>query len=71
MTATRTTCQRPVDVMKRVIGILPDGIGVIDPFCGSGTTGVACKQLGIPFEGYDINEDYCEIARRRIEGAIS
>ena len=34
---------------------------------GSGTTGVACKQLGIPFEGYDINEDYCEIACSRIQ----
>lgn len=64
---TAHPCQMPVDVMKRAIGILPDGIGVIDPFCGSGTTGVACKQLGIPFEGYDINEDYCEIARSRIQ----
>lgn len=34
---TAHPCQMPVDVMKRVIGILPDGIGVIDPFCGSGT----------------------------------
>jgi site-specific DNA-methyltransferase (adenine-specific) len=60
-------CQMPLEVMTRIIGILPDNIGVIDPFCGSGTTGVACKQLGIPFEGYDINEDYCEIARSRIQ----
>lgn len=63
---TAHPCQMPLDVMKRVIGILPDGIGVIDPFCGSGTTGVACAQLGVPFEGYDINNDYCEIARARI-----
>jgi len=66
--AEKTThpCQMPVDVMKRIVGILPDGIGVIDPFIGSGTTGVACKELGIPFEGYDIDADYCEIARGRL-----
>ena len=59
-------CQMPVEVLKRVIGILPDGVGVIDPFCGSGTTGVACKMLGVPFIGYDIDAAYCEIAKRRI-----
>ena len=64
---TAHPCQMPVEVMKRVIGILPDNIGVIDPFMGSGTTGVACAQLGIPFEGYDIDANYCEIARERIE----
>lgn len=63
---TAHPCQMPVDVMKRVVGILPDGVGVIDPFAGSGTTGVACAELGIPFEGYDINPGYCDIARKRI-----
>lgn len=38
-------CQMPLEVMKRVIGILPDGITVIDPFMGSGTTGVAVAEL--------------------------
>ena len=65
---TAHPCQMPVEVMTRIISILPDGIGVIDPFLGSGTTGVACFRLGIPFEGYDINENYCEIARNRIMG---
>lgn len=64
---TEHPCQMPVDVMKRVIGVLPDNIGVIDPFVGSGTTCVACAELGIPFEGYDIDESYCEIARERLE----
>ena len=63
---TAHPCQMPVDVMEKVVGILPDGVGVIDPFVGSGTTGVACADLGIPFEGYDIDESYCEIAADRL-----
>lgn len=64
---TSHPCQMPLEVMRRAVGILPDGIAVIDPFCGSGTTGVACKMLNIPFIGYDIDADYCEIAQRRID----
>ncbi|KKK99138.1 hypothetical protein LCGC14_2635720, partial [marine sediment metagenome] len=43
---------------------------VVDPFCGSGTTGVACMQLGRKFIGMDISKKYCEIAKSRIEAAI-
>lgn len=63
---TRHPCQMPLDIMKKVIGILPDGIGIIDPFVGSGTTGEACVTLGISFEGYDIDPDYCDIAAGRL-----
>ena len=44
------------------------GIGdvVLDPFIGSGTTGIVCKMLGRNFIGIDCNEDYCELARERI-----
>lgn len=63
---TAHPCQMPLEVMLNIIGILPDNIGVIDPFVGSGTTGAACAELGIPFEGYDIDETYCEIARERL-----
>lgn len=38
-------CQMPLEVMKNIIGILPDDALIIDPFMGSGTTGVACKEL--------------------------
>ena len=67
---TAHPCQMPLEVMKRVIGILPDNIGVIDLFAGSGTTCVACAELGIPFEGYEIDSDYCDIARQRLAGAL-
>ena len=63
---TAHPCQMPLEVMKRVIGVLPDGIGVIEPYSGSGTTLVACKELGIPFIGYEIVPEYAEITRARL-----
>lgn len=63
---TAHPCQMPYEVMKRALGVLPDGIGVIEPFSGSGTTLVACQDLGIPFVGYEIVPEYAEIARTRL-----
>lgn len=60
-------CQMPIQVMKNIIGILPDGIGVIDPFLGSGTTAVACAELGVPFIGYEIVREYAEMANERVK----
>jgi site-specific DNA-methyltransferase (adenine-specific) len=42
---------------------------VLDPFMGSGTTAVACKQLGREFIGFEICEEYCKIANKRLEQA--
>lgn len=64
---TAHPCQMPLKVMDNVVGVLPDGVGVVDPFCGSGTTLVACMRRGIPCVGIEIDADYCEIARARIE----
>ena len=41
---------------------------VLDPFCGSGTTGVACKELGRNFIGIDIESEQIEVAKQRIDG---
>ena len=41
---------------------------MFDPFMGSGTTGVACKNLGREFIGCEIFPQYFEIAKNRIEG---
>lgn len=57
----------PLEVMKNIIGILPDGATVIDPFMGSGTTGVACAELGVDFVGIELDKQYFEIAKSRIE----
>lgn len=46
----------------------PEGGTVLDPFTGSGTTGVVAKQTGRNFIGIEINPEYCEMAERRIEG---
>jgi len=43
-----------------------EGDMVLDPFMGSGTTGVAAKQLGRKFVGAEINPEYFEIAENRI-----
>ena len=59
----------PLEVMKNIIGILPDGITVIDPFMGSGTTGVACAELGVDFVGIELDEQYFDIAKKRINFA--
>jgi site-specific DNA-methyltransferase (adenine-specific) len=57
----------PVDLIEPCIlaGSRPGGL-VIDPFCGSGTTGIAALKHGRKFLGIDINPAYCEIAERRL-----
>ncbi len=43
---------------------------VLDPFMGSGTTAIACLELNRNYIGFEINEEYCEIARNRIKEFI-
>lgn len=60
--------QKPLALMKWVLtNYVPKGMTVVDPYMGSGTTGVACMELGYGFIGADVSEAYCEIARERIE----
>lgn len=66
---TAHPCQMPVSLMEKVVGVLPDGVTVIDPFLGSGTTGVACAAKGIPFVGIELDKQYFNIAQQRIEEA--
>lgn len=42
---------------------------VLDPFFGSGTTGLVARELGRSFIGIEINSEYCDIARKRVAGA--
>ena len=60
-------CVMPLEVMKNIIGILPEGVTVIDPFMGSGTAGVACAELGVDFIGIELDPVYFDIAKSRIE----
>ena len=68
---TSHPCQMPLEVMTNIIGILPNNLTIVDPFMGSGTTGVACKKLGRDFVGIEIDKVYFEIAKQRIiEGSF-
>lgn len=62
--------QKPIEVMRWCIEKLPKGCGtILDPFMGSGTTGVAAVKLGRRFIGIEIEPRYFDIACRRIEEA--
>lgn len=58
--------QKPVEVMAWCLGFLPNARSILDPFMGSGTTGVACVQLGRSFVGIELEPRYFDIACRRI-----
>jgi DNA modification methylase len=55
--------------MDWCLGFLPDANTILDPFMGSGTTGVACMNLGRRFIGIEIDKGYFDIACERIENA--
>jgi len=62
--------QKPIVVMEWVISQFKKSPQtILDPFMGSGTTGVACANLGRKFIGIEINEKYFDIACERIEAA--
>lgn len=61
--------QKPVAVMEWCLGFLPNAQTILDPFMGSGTTGVACAKLGRKFIGIEIEPKYFDIACKRIDEA--
>ena len=62
--------QKPVGVMKWCVEHLPETCSIVlDPFMGSGTTGVACAQMGKKFIGIEMEQKYFDIACKRIEDA--
>lgn len=61
--------QKPVKLMEWCIGYCPNTQTILDPFMGSGTTGVACMNLGKQFIGIEREPKYFDIACERIEQA--
>ena len=60
--------QKTIDINKFFISLSSkENDIVLDPFLGSGTTAVACRELNRRYIGIEISEKYCEIARRRIK----
>jgi site-specific DNA-methyltransferase (adenine-specific) len=61
--------QKPVALMREIVRLV-DG-PILDPFAGTGTTGVAATELGLPFVGIERDPKYFDIAVRRIEQAYA
>lgn len=61
--------QKPLRLMEWTLGWCRS-VAIVDPFCGSGTTGVAAVKLGRRFTGIEIEPKYFNIACRRIEDAL-
>jgi site-specific DNA-methyltransferase (adenine-specific)/modification methylase len=61
--------QKPIALMEWCVGQFQDATTILDPYMGSGTTGVACARLGRRFIGIEIEPRYFDIACRRIEQA--
>jgi|TARA_Y100000034_G_scaffold94870_1_gene115033 DNA modification methylase len=61
--------QKPIALMEWCLGFLPESKTILDPFMGSGTTGVACMNLDRHFIGIEKDPEYFEIAYKRIKDA--
>jgi DNA modification methylase len=57
--------EKPIGPLKELLRVCGDVI--VDPFMGSGSTGVAARSMGRRFIGIDIEERYCEIAAKRFQ----
>lgn len=61
--------QKPIEIMRRSILQFPNAETILDPFMGSGTTGVACVNLGRKFIGIEQDPDYFDTCVKRITDA--
>jgi site-specific DNA-methyltransferase (adenine-specific) len=63
--------QKPLRLVRRaLLASTSEGDLVFDPFTGSGTTAVATKELGRFFVGAELEEEFCELAARRIRATV-
>ena len=64
--------QKPEYLLERIIlASTEKGQAILDPFCGSGTTGVEAVKYGRKFIGIDVNEEYMEISKKRLEKVLN
>ena len=60
--------QKPEYLLEKIVlASTAEGQIILDPFCGSGTTGVEAVRFGRKFIGIDVSEEYLEISKRRLE----
>lgn len=62
---------KPVPLMRELLGLLPAGARVVDPFAGSGSTGVACVERKLHFLGFELSSHYVGVANERIRAAAA
>ena len=58
--------EKPIDLHRHILQPYTNGEVVLDPFMGTGSIGVACKELGLNYIGYEIEPCYYEVACNRI-----
>jgi site-specific DNA-methyltransferase (adenine-specific) len=64
--------QKPVELLKRIVlASTKEGDLVLDPFCGSSTTGVAAVLLKRKYVGIDLEEEYLDLSKKRLEEIIN
>lgn len=61
--------EKPIELLEKLLQICKPGGTVLDPFMGSGSTGVACVNTGRDFIGIELDQGYFETACRRIADA--
>jgi DNA modification methylase len=62
--------QKATSVMEWALGYVPECKTVLDPWMGSGTTLIAARAKGMQADGIEINEQYCEAAKRRLAQGV-
>ncbi|WP_433382771.1 DNA-methyltransferase [Streptosporangium sp. CA-115845] len=70
-TVRKHITQKPVEVLRQLIGVCPPGGTVLDPFAGSASTGVAALLEGRAFIGVEITEHYAKVAQQRLTETIA
>ncbi len=59
--------QKPLSLLERIVAAsCPEDAHILDPFNGSGTTGVAAARAGMKYTGIDLSEEYLELTKARI-----
>ena len=60
--------QKPVELMELLLKYhSQENMLILEPFCGGGSTALACEKLNRRWIGIEISEKYCEIAKKRVE----
>ena len=60
---------KPLELMKDIVKIVPDGGLIPDPFMGAGATGVAALEQGKRFIGVELSKHYFKVAKQRLENS--